>query len=198
MAPHLWDSVCLGVRLTPHTGIQTLYHSSGLKTLAWSKLLTFTSKKLTFGFFSLHIWILAPPTTSTCVHSHDRWDQAFPVFRPLPLPCIILNTNRKTKTREAWERGYFRLMLHCLGNLTIIFLLACWLACLRPLANLKWAQFIHCTSHVHLSSTKNKSKGLLRDRSVCIQEIQCIDNSSWSMCGNLMQLQCVTDKAGCS
>ena len=28
-----------------------------------------------------------------------------PVFRALPLPCIILNANRKTKTGEAWERG---------------------------------------------------------------------------------------------
>ena len=24
----------------------------------------------------------------------------------LPLPCIILNANRRTKTGEAWERGY--------------------------------------------------------------------------------------------
>ena len=26
--------------------------------------------------------------------------------RALPLPCIILNENRRTKTGEAWERGY--------------------------------------------------------------------------------------------
>ena len=32
-----------------------------------------------------------------------RVTQAFPVF---PLPCIILNANRRTKTGEAWERGY--------------------------------------------------------------------------------------------
>ena len=27
------------------------------------------------------------------------------VFRALLLPCIILNTNRRTKMGEAWERG---------------------------------------------------------------------------------------------
>ena len=32
-------------------------------------------------------------------------DEAFPVFRALPIPCIILNANRRTKTGEAWERG---------------------------------------------------------------------------------------------
>ena len=31
---------------------------------------------------------------------------AFPVFRALPLPCIILNTTEEQKTGEAWERGY--------------------------------------------------------------------------------------------
>ena len=36
---------------------------------------------------------LCPPR----VHSRDGWDQAFPVFRTLPLPCIILNANRRTK-----------------------------------------------------------------------------------------------------
>ena len=34
---------------------------------------------------------------STWHHSHDRCSQAFPVFRALPLPCIILNANRRTK-----------------------------------------------------------------------------------------------------
>ena len=35
--------------------IQALYRSCGLKTLAWSKLLAFTGKKLAFGVHSLHI-----------------------------------------------------------------------------------------------------------------------------------------------
>ena len=86
--------------------VWVLYHSSGLKTLAWSKLLAFTGKKLTFEVYLLHIWMLAPPATSPHVHSRDGWDQAFPVFCALPLPCIILNANRRTKTVEAWERGY--------------------------------------------------------------------------------------------
>ena len=34
---------------------------------------------------------------STRRHSRDRCSQAFPVFRALPLPCIILNANRRTK-----------------------------------------------------------------------------------------------------
>ena len=34
---------------------------------------------------------------STRRHSRDRFSQAFPVFRALPLPCIILNANRRTK-----------------------------------------------------------------------------------------------------
>ena len=34
---------------------------------------------------------------STRRHSRDRCSQAFPVFRALPLPCIILNENRRTK-----------------------------------------------------------------------------------------------------
>ena len=34
---------------------------------------------------------------STRRHSRDRFSQAFPVFRALPLPCIILNENRRTK-----------------------------------------------------------------------------------------------------
>ena len=43
-----------------------IIHSSALpQTLAWSKLLIFAGKKLTFGVHSLHIWISAPPPTST-------------------------------------------------------------------------------------------------------------------------------------
>ena len=35
--------------------------------------------------------------TSTWRHSRDRCSQAFPVFRTLPLLCIILNANWRTK-----------------------------------------------------------------------------------------------------
>ena len=34
---------------------------------------------------------------STRRHSRDRCSQAFPVFCTFPLPCIILNANRRTK-----------------------------------------------------------------------------------------------------
>ena len=30
----------------------------------------------------------------------------FPFFTALPLPCIILNANRRTSTGETWELGY--------------------------------------------------------------------------------------------
>ena len=35
--------------------VRALYHSSGLKTPVWLKLLAFTGKKLAFGVHSLHI-----------------------------------------------------------------------------------------------------------------------------------------------
>ena len=38
---------------------------------------------------------------STWRHSRDKCSQAFPVFRALPPPCIILNANRRTK---KWGR----------------------------------------------------------------------------------------------
>ena len=33
---------------------------------------------------------------SSWCHTRDGWDQVFPIFRTLPLPCIILNANRRT------------------------------------------------------------------------------------------------------
>ena len=39
-------------------------------------------------------------------HSHDKCTWAFSIFAAPPLLCIILNTNRRTKTGEAWEWGY--------------------------------------------------------------------------------------------
>ena len=67
-----------------HTGssIQALYPSSGLKTLAWSKLLAFTGKKLAFGVYSLHTGpspYIHP--ASTHVMNETRPSLFFAVFR---------------------------------------------------------------------------------------------------------------------
>ena len=56
------------------------------------------------------IWLQTPPPhvhlASTWRHSRARCSQAFPIVRAHPLPCIILNTNQKKKTGEAWKWGY--------------------------------------------------------------------------------------------
>ena len=49
-------------------------------------------------------WLMgnAPPyihLAFTRRHSRDRCSQAFPIFRTHPLPCIILNENRRKKKR---------------------------------------------------------------------------------------------------
>jgi len=46
---------------------------------------------------------LCPSPTSTWRHTRDEWDQAFPVFHALPLPCTILNANRRTKNGGGLE-----------------------------------------------------------------------------------------------
>ena len=45
------------------------------------------------------------PPASTWRHARDKWNQAFPVFRALPLPCITCMhwTQTEQKTGEAWE-----------------------------------------------------------------------------------------------
>ena len=70
--------------------------SSGLKTLLWSKLLAFTSKKLAFGVYSLHIWISAPPLASTHVMDETR-PSLFLIFALFRFRVIMLNANRRTK-----------------------------------------------------------------------------------------------------
>ena len=46
-----------------------------------------------------------PPLRPPCVHlTSFMCSQAFPVFRALPLPCIM--QTEEQKTGEAWERGY--------------------------------------------------------------------------------------------
>ena len=75
-----------------------IIHSSAL--LAWSKLLVFTRKKLTFRVCSIHIWLSVPPPTCTSISHPLMWwmRSGLPCFSLcLPLPCIILNANPRTK-----------------------------------------------------------------------------------------------------
>ena len=46
------------------------------------------------------------------------------IVSALPLPCIILNENRSTKTGEAWERGYGTYMKHTSDSY-----LSCYVGC---------------------------------------------------------------------
>ena len=66
-----------------------------------STILDFTGKKLALSFIAHELVDGQRPPyvhlASTRRHSRDRFSQAFPVFRALPLPCIILHENRRTK-----------------------------------------------------------------------------------------------------
>ena len=66
-----------------------------------STILDFTGKKLALSFIAHELVDEQRPPyvhlASTRRHSRDRFSQAFPVFRALPLSCIILNENRRTK-----------------------------------------------------------------------------------------------------
>ena len=87
------------------------------QTLAWSKLLTFTGKKLALGVSSLHIWMLASPATSTDVtHVMDetRPSLFFTLFR---FRVLYWMQTEKQKLGKAWERGYtFRYCLSCVST----------------------------------------------------------------------------------
>ena len=78
-------------------------------------VLDFAGKNLALSFIAHELADGQRPPyvhlASTKRHSRDRCSQAFPVFRALPLPCIILNANRRIKTGEAWERGYVFLVV---------------------------------------------------------------------------------------
>ena len=89
-------------RKKQHTGsyVGALYRSSGLKTLAWSKILTFTGRKLTFGVYLLHIWISVLPLVSTHVMDETRPSPFFALFR-----FRILTETEEQKMGEAWEGG---------------------------------------------------------------------------------------------
>ena len=77
-----------------------------------------------FKFIHTYLNIAPSPLCHFCVHlastwrhTRDGWDQAFPVFRALPLPCIILNANRRTKI--GWGLGTGLLYVHvskCMHN----------------------------------------------------------------------------------
>ena len=54
----------MNVIATWESFLKVLYHSSGLMTLAWSKLLVFTSKKLTLRFYSYMFEYRPLPLTS--------------------------------------------------------------------------------------------------------------------------------------
>ena len=57
---------------------------------------------------ALHTSTSRPPDVTHVIGS-----QAFPVLCTLPLPCIVLKENRRTKKGEAWKQGYFQpLMSH--------------------------------------------------------------------------------------
>ena len=50
---------------------------------------------------------------STRRHSRDRCSQAFPVFRALLLPCIILNENRRTKNGGGLGTRLVLIFMNC-------------------------------------------------------------------------------------
>ena len=90
------------------SSVQAIYRSSELKTLAWSKLLVFTSKKLALRVYSyiLEYQPLNPPyiifastSTSRPPNVTNVMDETrpSPFFHTLPLLWIILNANRRTK-----------------------------------------------------------------------------------------------------
>ena len=76
---------------------QAVYSSSGLQMLAWSILLVFTSNKVTLEL-NLYILECQPlPSPPTCIHSHDEWARAFPVFRCFSGSMSYNNGNWRTK-----------------------------------------------------------------------------------------------------
>ena len=82
-----------------------------------SRVLCLTGKKLALRFIAPVLVIGHHPPyvhlASTWHHSCDRCSQAFPVFRTLPLPRIILNANRRTKNRGGLGT---RLVFDCYVN----------------------------------------------------------------------------------
>ena len=88
-----------------HTGsyVQALYRSSGLKTLAWSKLLAFTGKNLLLEFIRyLHVfeyWLLLLHLVSTHVMDETR----LPRFSHSS--ASVYYTERKPKNKKRGRPG---------------------------------------------------------------------------------------------
>ena len=80
-----------------------LYRQARPQTFTRSRVLRLTGKKLALRFITSVLLIRHQlpyvHLASTKRHSRDRCSQAFPVFRALPLLCIILNANRRTRKR---------------------------------------------------------------------------------------------------
>ena len=80
--------------------VWVLYHSFGLQTLAWSKLLVLIGK---FGMYILNIGSSSHHPTR--VHWHDGCSQAFSVFRWSSAPVHYCEHIWEVKTGEAWKQG---------------------------------------------------------------------------------------------
>ena len=76
-------------------------------------------------------WSPPPYVIITSTHSRDEWSQAFPVFRALPLSCIILNANLRTKNNGVgmgtrlilavkWTDN--AVMLQCFHRIALLYL----------------------------------------------------------------------------
>ena len=89
------------------TSIRALYRSFGLQTLAWSKLLVLTSKKLTFksSMYIIEYRPLPHYVHFTSVHSRDECSQAFPIFYRSSASVYYIERKQKVKTGEAWSEA---------------------------------------------------------------------------------------------
>ena len=80
--------------------MQALYRSSGFKMLVWSKLLVFTGKKLAFRVFFFNTYLNIGPSPTSTLRPPPWWMRpGLPSYSLcLPLLCIILDANWRTKT----------------------------------------------------------------------------------------------------
>ena len=98
---HNWALYC-------QTRPQTFTRSRVLQTFTRLRVLRLTGKKIALRCIApvLVVGYRPPPPHSPPIHlTSFTCSQAFPVFHALPLPCIILNANWRTKTGEAWKQG---------------------------------------------------------------------------------------------
>ena len=84
-------------------------HNFGLQTLAWSKLLILTGKKLAFKFstYIFEYWPLPPSSTS---HPLTWWMlPSLSPFAPIFCSHVLLWTQTECKTGGGLERGWSNL-----------------------------------------------------------------------------------------